>query len=418
MDIVKQKKAPFYKNKKLAAVLGLGLFASAIYASTQFEVANKSIERNSILTASVEQGEFVITVAGPGLLVPRDVRWVASTVEGKVERILLKAGAQVKQGDLIAELNNPELNQKVEELNWEKEALEAELAALKVSHETKLLDMHAQFIATKMAYDKAKMRLDAESALIKRGNATVSKLDYESSKLTVEQLKKSLTIEKQREQQLKINLDASFKAQSARLNKLNKTIERAEFQLASLQVKAPTSGILQAMPLELGQRVALGNNVAKIARKDDLIAELKISELKASQVALGQSVTIDTRTSQISGEVMRIDPAVVDGTVQVDVALISALPSEARPDLSINGEVIVARKADALFVRRPAFSQANQTLPVFKIDQAGSYANKTNVRYGLASTSQIEIEHGLSRGDQIIVSEQSSFARHDKIALN
>ena len=418
MDIVKQKKAPFYKNKKLAAVLGLGLFASAIYASTQFEVANKSIERNSILTASVEQGEFVITVAGPGLLVPRDVRWVASTVEGKVERILLKAGAQVKQGDLIAELNNPELNQKVEELNWEKEALEAELAALKVSHETKLLDMQAQFIAIKMAFDKAKMRLDAESALIKRGNATVSKLDYESSKLTVEQLKKSLTIEKQREQQLKINLDASFKAQSARLNKLNKTIERAEFQLASLQVKAPTSGILQAMPLELGQRVALGNNVAKIARKDDLIAELKISELNASKVALGQSVTIDTRSSQISGEVMRIDPAVVNGTVQVDVALTSALPSEARPDLSINGEVIVARKADALFVRRPAFSQANQTLPVFKIDQTGSYANKTNVRYGIASSSQIEIQHGLNRGDQIIVSEQSSFTRHEKIALN
>ncbi len=418
MDIIKQKKTPIYKNKFLLSGLGATLFASALFASSQFEVANTSIERNSVLTATVEQGEFTITIAGPGVLVPRDVRWVASNVEGKVERILLKAGAQVREGDLIAELTNPELNQKVDELVWEKEALEAELAALKVNHETLMLDMKATLLSTKMAFDKAKMRLDAESSLIKRGNATVSKLDYESSKLTVEQLKQTLEIDKQRTSQLKENLDASFKAKQARLHKLNKTIERAEFQLASLQLKAPTSGILQAMPLELGQRVTMGSNVAKIARKDDLIAELKISELKASQIALGQPVVIDTRTSHINGEVMRIDPAVVNGTVQVDVTLSTPLPSEARPDLSIDGEVTIAKKANTLFVRRPVFSQSNQTLPIFKIDQKGAYANKVSVSFGAASASQIEISQGLKAGDQIIVSEQSSFARHDKVALN
>lgn len=398
--------------------VGFGLFASAVYASTQFEVANTTVEKNSVLTATVENGEFVITISGPGILAPRDVRWVSSNVAGKVERILLKAGAQVEAGDLIAELVNPELKQQVEELVWEKEALVAELKALKVNHETQLLNMQAELLAKKMAYDKAKMRLDAESELIKKGNATVSKLDYESSKLTVSQLEQTFEIDKQRSAQLEESLEANFAAKQARLSKLTKTIERAEFQYHSLQVKAPMSGILQAMPLELGQRVALGNNVAKIARKDDLIAELNISELKASQVALGQVVSIDTRSNQISGKVIRIDPAVVNGTVQVDVALESPLPNEARPDLSIDGEITVAKKEHALFVRRPVFSQANQTLPIFKIDQPGSYANKVDVTFGLASSSKIEIKQGLKEGDQIIVSEQSSFARHDKIALN
>lgn len=418
MDIIKTKKTPFYKNKAVVFSLAAVVFASAVYGVAQLDFASATVKRANLLTAEVQSGEFTIKVSGHGVLAPRNVRWVASNVDGKVETILMKPGAAVNQGDLIVELANPELKQKVEELMWERTALEAELTALKVSQETKLLDMQASLLQTQMAFDKANMRLQAESQLIKKGNATVSRLDYESSKLTVSQLKETLAIDKRRAIQLAENVKANFTAQQARLEKLNKTIERAQFQLASLKITAPVSGILQAMPLQLGQRVSLGSNVAKFAKQDDLIAELKIPELKASAIALGQSVAIDTRFNTIMGTVKRIDPAVVDGTVQVDVELVSPLPQEARPDLSVDGEIIVAKKANTFFVRRPAFSQAERTLHAFKLVENGRYAERVAVTFGKASSTEIEIVSGLVAGEQLIISEQSEFARHQRVALN
>jgi len=418
MDIIKQTKKPFYKKKVFVTTAGVIALAAFLIASTQMNISAFSVQSNSVITAVVEQGDFDIKISGPGILAPRDVRWVASTVSGKVERILVKPGAQVEKGQLIVELVNPELDQMVEELHWEVEAMQAQTRALKVSQDTQLLDMQASALATQMQYEKAKMRLDAESRLIKVGNSTVSKLDFESSKLTVNQLGKTIEINKLRAKQLVLNLAAQFEAQTALLNKLNKKYERAQFQLASLNVKASLAGVLQAMPLELGQRVAIGGNIAKFAKKGDLIAELKVPELNAGDIIIGQYVSIDTRFNQIQGKVTRIDPAVVNGTVQVDVELTSKLPDEARPDLSIDGEIFITQKKSSLFVRRPAFSQANQTMAIYLVNHEQTTAQQTPVEFGLSSSVDIEVLNGLKVGDRIIVSEQTSFERHKLITLN
>jgi multidrug efflux pump subunit AcrA (membrane-fusion protein) len=418
MDIIKETKQPFYKKKSLVTAAGVAVLAVFLIASTQMSIAGFSVQKDSVVTATVKQGDFDIKISGPGILAPRDVRWVASTVSGKVERILVKPGAHVSKGELIVELINPELDQKVQELHWEVVAMEAQTRALKVSQDTKLLDMQASILVTQMKYEKAKMRLDAETKLISVGNSTVSKLDFESSKLTVNQLVKTIEIDKVRTEQLSLNLSAGLEAQTALLNKLKKTHERAKFQLASLNVKASLDGVLQALPLELGQRVAIGGNIAKFAKKGDLIAELKVPELNAGDIVLGQKVAIDTRFSQIQGKVIRIDPAVVKGSVQVDVELTSTLPDEARPDLSIDGEIFITQKKNSLYVRRPAFSQANQSMAVYLLNETQTQAQQIPVQFGLSSSVDIEIVKGLKAGDRIIVSEQSSFERHKQVALN
>jgi len=417
MDIIKETKKPFYKKRSFVTTAGVIALAAFLIASTQMNISAFSVQSNSVITAVVEQGDFDIKISGPGILAPRDVRWVASTVSGKVERILVKPGAQVEKGQLIVELVNPELDQMVEELHWEVEAMQAQTRALKVSQDTELLDMQASALATQMQYEKAKMRLDAESQLIKVGNSTVSKLDFESSKLTVNQLAKTIEINELRAKQLVLNLAAQFEAQTALLKKLNKKFERAQFQLASLNVKASLAGVLQAMPLELGQRVAIGGNIAKFAKKGDLIAELKVPELNAGDIIIGQHVSIDTRFNQMQGKVTRIDPAVVNGTVQVDVELTSKLPDEARPDLSIDGEIFITQKKSSLFVRRPAFSQANQTMAIYLLNNEQTTAQQTAVKFGLSSSVDIEVINGLKVGDRIIVSEQTSFERHKLITL-
>lgn len=418
MDIIKQTKKPIYKKKSFMTATGVAVLAVFLIASSQMRFAGFSVQKNAVITAIVEQGDFDIKISGPGILAPRDVRWVASTVAGKVERILVKPGAQVEKGQLIVELVNPELDQKVEELHWEVVAMQAQTRALKVSQDTQVLDMKASTLDTQMQYEKAKMRLDAEARLIKVGNSTVSKLDFESSKLTVNQLAKTIEINEMRATQLLLNLAAQFEAQTALLNKLKKSYERAQFQLSSLNVKAPLAGVLQTMPLELGQRVAIGGNIAKFAKKGDLIAELKVPELNAGDIIIGQQVSVDTRFNQIQGKVIRIDPAVVNGTVQVDVELTSKLPDEARPDLSIDGEIFITQKKNSLFVRRPAFSQAKQTMAIYLLNNEQTKAQQTSVEFGLSSSVDIEIVSGLKVGDRIIVSEQTSFERHQQISLN
>ena len=418
MDIIKQTKKPIYKKKSFMTATGVAVLAVFLIASSQMRFAGFSVQKNAVITAIVEQGDFDIKISGPGILAPRYVRWVASTVAGKVERILVKPGAQVEKGQLIVELVNPELDQKVEELHWEVVAMQAQTRALKVSQDTQVLDMKASTLDTQMQYEKAKMRLDDEARLIKVGNSTVSKLDFESSKLTVNQLAKTIEINEMRATQLLLNLAAQFEAQTALLNKLKKSYERAQFQLSSLNVKAPLAGVLQTMPLELGQRVAIGGNIAKFAKKGDLIAELKVPELNAGDIIIGQQVSVDTRFNQIQGKVIRIDPAVVNGTVQVDVELTSKLPDEARPDLSIDGEIFITQKKNSLFVRRPAFSQAKQTMAIYLLNNEQTKAQQTSVEFGLSSSVDIEIVSGLKVGDRIIVSEQTSFERHQQISLN
>ena len=419
MDIVKNKaKVPFYKNVKVLTLAVVGLFIVALMATNMFKFTVHSVDSSDFVTAKVQRGDLEVKVSAPGVLAPRDVRWVSSAVVGKVEQIFIKPGATVRQGQLIAELYNPELEQQAQELRWELEAMEAENRALKERQNTRLLDMQAQLLDNQMTYDKEKIRLEAEGELIASGNATVSKLDYESRKLTVSQLEQTLKMDKARSKQLSSTLTAEIEAQNARVNRLKNSLQRAEYQLASLKVIAPVDGILQAMPLELGQRVAIGDNIAKFAKKGDLIAELSVAEFKASEIRVGQRVMIDTRFNQLQGEVTRVDPAVVDGTVQVDANIISPLPEEARPDLSIDGEVYISEIKNTLFVRRPAFSQPNQKMSVFRLDNELAYAQQTEVEFGTSSSLNIEVLFGVAEGDVIIVSEISDFERYNKIIIN
>jgi HlyD family secretion protein len=419
MDIVKNKsKVPFYKNRKLLAFGTVVLFIVVLMATKMFKLTAHSVDSNNFVTAKVQRGDLKVKVSAPGVLAPRDVRWVSSAVVGKVEQIFVKPGASVGKGQLIAELYNPELEQQTQELKWELEAMEAENRALKERQNTRLLDMRAQVLDNQMTYDKEKIRLQAEAELIKSGNATVSKLDYESRKMTVNQLEQTLKMDKARSKQLISTLNAEVEAQSARVNRLKNSLQRAEYQLASLNVIAPVDGILQAMPLELGQRVAIGDNIAKFAKKEDLIAELSVAEFKVSEIRVGQRVMIDTRYSQLEGEVVRVDPAVVDGTVQVDVNIVSQLPEEARPDLSIDGEIYISEIKDTLFVRRPAFSQPNQKMSIFRVDSEFAYAQQTEVEFGTSSSMDIEVLYGVAEGDLIIVSEISDFERYNKIIIN
>ena len=417
MDIVRTTKKSIFTKYRWAFVTVFSLII--IYFFNHAVVGSDfTSERSKLLFATVERGEFTIKVRGPGILTPKEFRWIASYVEGRAERVLVKPGAHVKAGDLLIELTNPQLERKLEETRWELEAQEAETQASLVDLESQLLDQKSKVLNAKLDFETVAMRLKAETELFNNGAQAVSKLDYEKTKLQNSQTQERWSIEKQREIKMKESNVANKNALNARLNKMRKTLQRMQEQVANLQVKATIDSVVQEVAIEAGQQVIMGSNLAKLAQQNELIAELQIPELAIRDVVLGQSVMIDTRNNQIIGSVIRIAPSVNNGAVQVDVALIEPLPSDARPDLSIDGEILVAQLNNTLFVRRPSFAQSNRSVKLFKLDATGDGANRVTVEFGRGSVQKIQVKNGLSEGDQIIISQNEEIQRFNKISIN
>ncbi|MBT1062439.1 HlyD family efflux transporter periplasmic adaptor subunit [Bowmanella sp. Y26] len=416
MDIVRNKPSNSTQQKKWLVGALFAVIPVLVYVLGFSGAGGHPVERGSVLLDQVHRGAFELNIRGTGYLVSSDIRWIANPVAGRVERILVKAGAEVKQGDLLMVLTNPQLEQQLEESRWQLQELEAQTQADLVQFESSLLDQEAAAISQQLDYEKALLTLNAQQTLLDQGASSVSDIEHQEAKIHVQQLHKRWQVELMRLEKTKQNLDAQRKALQARLERNRRIVARAEQQVEDLQVRASLDSIVQEMPMELGQQVSIGTNLAKLARKGQYIAELRIPEKQIRDVAIGQPVVIDTRSSKISGSVMRIDPAVTNSTVQVDVVLNGPMPREARPDLTVEGEISVANIADTLYVRRPMFAQDNSQGHVYKVE--GNTAVKVPVQFGRMSSQYIQILKGLSVDEQIIVSDASAWQEHSQIQLH
>lgn len=357
-----------------------------------------------------------LQVRGPGVLAPTEIRWVSAQTAGRVERILVRPGAAVEPDTLIAEMSNPDLVQQTEEARFALIAAEAELTERKLRLSSQQLDMHIAMAEARAEYESARLQSEAERDLSERG--IVPAIQYRRSELLAEQLKFRLEAEEERLAQFAKSVNAQTASQQARIDQHRNAYERRLAQLDSLQVKAGIAGVLQQVPVEEGQRVTLGANIARVARPDDLQAELRIAETRARDIQIGQPVKVDTRNGIVDGRVIRIDPAVQAGNVQVDVELNGELPRGARPDLSVDGMIELERLENVVYTGRPAFGQSDSSISLFRLTEDGREAIRVPVRLGRSSVNDIEITEGLVPGEQVILSDTPAWDDHDRIQLN
>ncbi|PKH86311.1 efflux RND transporter periplasmic adaptor subunit [Colwellia sp. Bg11-28] len=380
--------------------------------------ASYFIERSAVVTAKVEQGDFRVNVRATGVLKPLNIRWVSSQVSGRAEQVFVKAGAKVNKGDVLVQLSNPELHRNLEKARWELEAKKAESHVAFVMLESQMVDLENSVLSAEYSYQSAKLKLDAETALLAQGNATVSALEYQRSQLTVKQQMQSWRAQQQKTEKMKANMAATKIAQQARIGLVENNYQRVQEQVAALQVRSSTSGVVQQVSLELGERAQVGDSVALVADQNTLFAELQVQEVRVRDIALGQLVTIDTRISEIIGEVTRIDPAVKSGMVLIDVKLMSDLPTEARPELTVDGLIAISNIENALYVKRPVYAPRHTKVGLYKLSQDQQFASKYSVGLGQSSVNKIQIIDGLILGDEIIISDTSSWQEHQEIKIN
>jgi len=395
-----------------------GLIAAAVLLTgigvSRLEPAVPKVPRSSVWVDQVRHGEFIREVRGPGTLVPKEIRWIPAASAGRVERLLVKPGARVEAETVLVELSNPELMQQEEEARWAADAAAAEFRSLEAELDRQLLDARAGLAAVHADYESARLQAEAEEELAQKG--IVSKLQFRQDELRAEQLKIRLPLEEQRIARLESSIEAQLAAQRAAVEQAKRLHARRSQQVTDLQIKAGIAGVLQQVSVEEGQQVELGANVARVARPDELIAELRIAETQARDIQLDQPVSVDTRNGVVPGYVIRIDPAVINGTVQVDVELTGELPPGARPDLSVDGTIELERLQDVTYVGRPAYGQPDSTVSLLRLDSDGQ-ARRVQVGLGRASVNLIEIRTGLNPGDQVILSDTSAWDEYDRIRL-
>jgi len=418
MDLQREKKqTPLWK--KYWYVLVVLLLGVATY-ELKSVMGNASfiVKQNELVTAKVEQGRFQVNIRATGVLKPENIRWVSAQVSGRVEQAFVKAGALVNKGQMLMQLSNPELHRELEKSRWEYEAKKAENHAAYVALESQFLDLENSVVEANYSYQSSKLKLDAETQLIEQKNATVSALDYQRSQLTVKQKRQYWLSQQKKVKKMRANLAATKTAQQARLGLVENNYQRVKDQVSSLSVKATTSGVVQKVSLVLGEQVQVGGSVVLIADQSSLFAELQVQEIKVADISIGQTVVVDTRSNTIFGEVIRIDPAVNAGMVQIDVKLSSELPNEARPDLTVDGLIEVSNIADALYVKRPVFAPRYSDAGLYKITDDYQFAQKQMVKLGQSSVNQIQILSGLKVGDEIIISDTSNWQEHQEVMIN
>jgi HlyD family secretion protein len=417
MDIKRPTKSKIKKKIRNAImiVIGVAAIGGITYGLTKLKPAAPTLDRSTAVIETVKRGEMVRDVRGNGTLVPELTRMVPAPADGRVERILLKAGVEVDPSTVIVELSNPQLEQQAVDTELQVKAAEADQENLKVRLESEAMTQKAAIATINSQYSQAKLQLDADEKLYEQ--KLVAELNIKISRVAVQDLANRLKVEQERLAVSVKSVKAQMNAAASRLNQLRALATLRRQEVDALKVRAGTAGVLQQVSVSEGQQVTPGFNIARVADPSSLKAVLRVAETQIKDVRIGQPVIVDTRNGLIQGTVSRIDPAAREGTFEIDASLIGPLPPSARPDLSVDGTIELERLKDVLKVGRPAFGQAQQTIGMFVLTPDGTEAERRTVKLGRNSVSTIEILEGLKEGDQVIISDTSALDSYNRIRV-
>lgn len=399
----------------LALALGTLGLGGAAFGLRNLAEAAPTVERTGLWTGNVKRGSMTRKVLAHGTLVPEQMRWVSAVTAGRIDRVALRPGAAVNADDVLVELNNPDVELAALEADQGVSKAEADLAALRVAVQTQRLSQES-LVATQRSEQKLlEQRREAYAKMNEQGVS--SRFEADDLLLRADQADVKLPVEEKRLEVFGKGAQAQVKALEAQLASLRKIAEFRRRQLETLHVRAGETGVLQELPLEVGQWVMAGALLAKVARPDRLRAEVRVAEVQARDVQRGLPVAVDTRNGVVPGRVARVDPAAQAGMVKVEVTLEGELPKGARPDQGVEASVELETLDNVLSMPRPALAQPGTEVTLFRVTPEGDSATRVRVRLGRASTDAVEVIGGLGEGDRVVLTDMSAWEKAERIRL-
>jgi len=418
MDIVREDFAEKRRKKRLIlASSGIVVALLITLGLSRLKPAAPTVEKGAVWMDTVKRGPMNREVRGPGSLVPEaeGIRQISAATDARIERLVLQPGSQVEPNSILIEMSNPELSRDTLDAEWQLKAGQAELVNTKVRLQKELMDQQASAATIRSDFHQAQLTAQTNEGLFKEG--LVADLTLKLSEVRADELKTRNEIEQKRLAVYEESAKAQMQVQEAKVEQLRALWQLKKQQLDAMHVRAGISGVLQEVPLQVGQRVVPGTSLAKVVQPNKLKAQLKIAETQAKDVVIGQVAQVDTRNGVVKGKVSRVDPSVQNGTVTVDVALEGDLPKGARPDLSVDGTIELDRLSDVVYVGRPAFGQDQNSISLFRVNGDGDEADRVKVKLGKSSVNAVQILEGLKPGDRVILSDMSAWDAYDRVRL-
>jgi HlyD family secretion protein len=418
VDIVREDLSEKKRKRRIVmAAAAAGAILLITLGLSRLKPAAPTVEKSTIWMDTVKRGPMVRQVRGPGSLVVESsgIRVLSAATEGRVERLLVEPGALVQPETVILEMSNPELQRDALDAEQAMKAGQAELMNTRVQVQRDKLDQKARAATVESDYHQAELQAETNEGLHKEG--IVASLVLKLSQVRAEELKTRNALETERLAIAEDSAKAQLEAAEAHFQQLKVQAELMHSQMDALKVRATIPGVLQEVPVQVGQLTQPGTMLAKVVQPNKLKAQLKIAETQAKDIAIGQPASVDTRNGIVPGKVSRVDPSSQNGTVTVDVALEGELPQGARPDLSVDGTIELDRLKDALYVGRPAFGQEKSLVGLFLVNEDGDEATRVKVKLGKSSVNTVEIVEGLKPGDRVILSDMSAWDAHDRVRL-
>lgn len=404
------------RRKQLVIGSGVLVLAGLVIGAANLGPALPVIDRSAAWIDTVKRGDMLREVRAPGTLVPRDIHWLAAQTGAQVSKIEVWPGTKVESDTVLLRLISPQVDSDLRNAQAQVAAAEAQLAAKQAALQSQLLDERSSLAQAEADYASAKVKSDADALAMAKN--LIPRVQYEQELIAVKQLQHRADVEQERVKTFRSGIAAQMAAVRAELQLQQSNLVLRQRQAEALEVRAGIAGTLQQVAVQEGQQVAAGADLARVARGDVLIARLRVPEVQAKDVALGMPVQVNTYNGMIDGTVTRIDPAVVDGSVQVDVTPSGALPAGARPDLSVDGRIRIAELKQVLSVGRPAQVEANSEVSLFRLDASGKTAGRVKVGVGAASVDRVQLLHGLQPGDRVILSDTSQWDKYEQIKIN
>ena len=394
---------------------GLAAVAAITISLSRLKSAAPVVEKSSLWTDTVKRGPMLREVKGPGTLVPEQIRFITADTAGRVERIPLRPGAPVEPGTILMELSNPDVMLQALDAERQLAQAQADLINLKATVSGNALLTEGGLATLEAQAADAERRGKADQGLAKDG--VISGVEAQQAVEHATELRDRLKFERARLSVVAGSGKEQVAAQEAQIGRLKAVVAFRRKQVDSMKVRSVDKGVLSELPLELGQWVVPGQQLAKVVQPDRLKATLRIPETQARDLALRLPAVVDTRNGLVNGTVSRISPAANQGSVEVDIALEGELPRGARPDLTVEGTIEIEKLANVLYVGRPAGAQPQGQVELFKLSKDGDEAHRVKVRLGRSSVSTVEIVEGLNEGDQVILSDMSAWDSTDRVRL-
>jgi HlyD family secretion protein len=416
LDIIREQQ-PKGKKRILQASAGLVVLILITWGLSSLKPASPTVDRATVWTDTVQRGTMVRAVRGNGTLVPESMRWITAVTAGRIEQRYLQPGATIDSTTVILLLSNPDVEVQLLESQQQLSSAQTQLITLRSQLQTQRLSQQGTVAQTKTQQLDANRVFDQNQMLFERNPDLVAQAELDRSRELSQELDTRLRLAREELEVSEATYQEQIDAQGEQIQRLRAIVQFNDNRLNSLEVTAGVSGVLAELPVQEGEWVQAGGTLARVVQPGRLKAEVRIPQTQAQDIVVGQVAYIDTRNDTIEGRVARIDPAVQNAAVLIDVSLPDDLPRSARPDLSIDGTVEIDRLVDVIFVGRPAFGQANARVGIFKLVEDGNYAERVSVQLGASSVNEIEVVDGLEPGDIVILSPMDQWDGYDRVRL-